>query len=282
MNRLIFLLLTVTLFLIAKPTITVYNAYANGAKVYINGRLIKEHIYDANSSDGAVKNIINKARLLLHNDLENIPIYALIKGKLYSVKSDNEGYFSFSIKQHAKKAVLFLKQEQEAKEVKILSFNKPQIGVISDFDDTLVLSNVLHKVKLLREILAKNYKQRVVIKKSASIVKKILKKHQKAPFVVVSGSPYELYFPIKNFLAYHNFTKPIILLKQLTGSQKEPLDQYKYKVAKISKIFLQFPNTKWYLLGDSGEKDKEVYNYFKKRYPRRVIAIYIRDVNSKP
>ncbi|HGZ71241.1 MAG TPA: DUF2183 domain-containing protein, partial [Nitratifractor sp.] len=41
-----------------------------------------------------------------------------------------------------------------------------------------------------------------------------------------------------------------------------------------------YPNMKWVMFGDSGEKDAEVYRYIKEKYPDRVIRYYIRDIES--
>ena len=275
MKRVFLLLLISSITIFANPSITVYNAYSNGKIVYINGRLIKEDKIKANKQDSIIKNLLNKAKLLFHDELQNSMVFALINGKHYSAKSDNEGYFNFTIKENSDKAVIYTSKENGAKETGILRFNRPKIGIISDFDDTLAVSNVPNKIKLAINTLTKNYKQRVLIKITAKKIKKILKKHPNAPFIIVSGSPYQLYEPIKNFLAYHNFPKPIILLKQVHGDNKESNDQFRYKVDKIEKIFNYFPSTRWYLFGDSGEKDVQVYQYFKKRYPERVLGVFI-------
>ena len=38
---------------------------------------------------------------------------------------------------------------------------------------------------------------------------------------------------------------------------------------------------KWVLFGDSGEKDREVYEAMKKRHPKNILRYYIRDVKSE-
>ena len=277
MKKLILITLT-TLTIYAKPHITVYNAYSNTEKTYINGRLIEDKTSVADKNSSAFRNLINKSKLLFHSELKDTDIFTLAGSKRYRFKSDNEGYFDFTINSNAKKLTLYTNREQEGIELEVTKFNNPKIGVISDFDDTLIISNVPSKLKLISNTITKNYKQRVLVKKTATKIKDILKKHPKAPFIVVSGSPYQLYNPVKNFLTYHNFPKPIILLKQMHGDNKEPSEQFRYKVAKIERIFKQFPTTKWYMFGDSGEKDREVYKYLKAKYPNRVISYDIREV----
>ena len=272
-------LLTLTTILsFASPHITPYNAYSNANITYINGRLIKEQSATADKNDSAVRNMINKSKLLFHSELKDTEIFAISNDKIYKSKSDDEGYFNLRINSNAKSVILYTDKEKDAIELKVANFNYPPVGVISDFDDTLVVSNVPSKLKLISNTVTKNYKQRELVKKTATKIKTILKSHPNAPFIVVSGSPYQLYNPVKNFLAYHKFPKPILLLKQMHGDNKESSDQFKYKVAKIEKVFKRFPKTKWYMFGDSGEKDAEVYKYFKTKYPKRVISYDIREV----
>jgi len=49
-------------------------------------------------------------------------------------------------------------------------------------------------------------------------------------------------------------------------------------VSQISEIMQRFPERKFILVGDSGEKDPEVYREIKKKFPNQVQEIKIRDV----
>ncbi len=257
--------------------IFIYNCYSTNNHTYINGRLIVEKEIKSNSNDSILKNIIQKAQLLFHSELKNQQVTAKLNSTLYTTISDDEGYFSFEI--NATSNSIFLSTEgSNSIEVSPIQYKQPKIGIISDFDDTLIVSNVPKKLKLLLNTLTKNYKQRSLVTKIANRVKEILSQNPKAPFIVVSGSPYQLYLPIKNFLNYHNFPPAIIVLKQFHGNNKDPKNQFKYKVQKIEQLFLQFPSTKWHLFGDSGEKDREIYHYLKQKYPKRVLSYSIREL----
>ena len=54
------------------------------------------------------------------------------------------------------------------------------------------------------------------------------------------------------------------------------------KVGIIVGIFKRLPHRKFILVGDSGEKDPEVYRFLAKRFPENVAAILIRNVAGKP
>jgi phosphatidate phosphatase APP1 len=61
------------------------------------------------------------------------------------------------------------------------------------------------------------------------------------------------------------------------GSQQATFDQ---KVAQISLLLTRFPERKFILIGDSGEKDPEVFNEIRRKFPSRIRQILIRSVTA--
>ncbi len=53
---------------------------------------------------------------------------------------------------------------------------------------------------------------------------------------------------------------------------------YHYKVTEISEIVERFPGREFILVGDSGQKDPEIYRTIQERFPSQVREIVIRDV----
>ncbi len=50
----------------------------------------------------------------------------------------------------------------------------------------------------------------------------------------------------------------------------------------IGAILKWLPNRQFVLVGDSGERDPEVYRFLAKRFPNQVVAILIRNLESRP
>ena len=53
-----------------------------------------------------------------------------------------------------------------------------------------------------------------------------------------------------------------------------------YKLNIIKKIINDFPKRKFILVGDSGEKDPEVYAAATKLFPKNIIKVCIRDMGN--
>ena len=51
------------------------------------------------------------------------------------------------------------------------------------------------------------------------------------------------------------------------------------KLAKIHEIIDRYPTLQWILVGDSGQIDAELYAQTVVKYPGRVLAVYIRDID---
>jgi phosphatidate phosphatase APP1 len=274
--------------MVADDKIEVYGCYGNSRHIIINGRLFDSKEKQIHSlEDGFFTNLKNKLAQIFNDEKENEPITITIGRYRYQIESDDEGYYNFE----ATTELDYFQQNQKIdisinKDKTVTSCNAfiptktSQIGVISDFDDTLIISEVTDKINLIKNLLFKNYKQRVLTKEVKEKIQEIITDDKKALFIL-TGSPKQLQKSIHNFLDHHDFPKRTVITKQLNGDNSDPiLDQIEYKYAKIQKLILLYPQIKWVLIGDSGEKDKEVYSKIRKAYPHQIEAIYIRNVEN--
>ena len=133
----------------------------------------------------------------------------------------------------------------------------PLLGIISDFDDTMIVSDVTNKIKLGFNMMFKNYKQRTLVPSILERFKKILAQNPKgmpSTLFILTGSPQQLFTPIEQFLDYYHFPKRTLILKKSHGENLDPLtDQFAYKTQKIERLIKLYPNMKWVMFGDSGE-----------------------------
>lgn len=172
---------------------------------------------------------------------------------------------------------------------------KKGLSVISDIDDTVKITQLPAGDRVvIRNTFFKEYKP-------APQMAELYRKWDEAVFHYVSGSPWQLYRPLKSFLFSESagFPEGSMHMKQVT---KNPLSistwkmlselvtnenvTYNQKIDQISQIFRHFPEREFILVGDSGERDPEVYREISRRFPDQVIQIIIRDVvndrNNRP
>ena len=283
-------LLPLTLFsllpLFASADIQLQTCYGNPYTVIVEGRVLEERTFkESKEEDSWLKNTWKKVKQLVNDEVKNEKLSLVVGGEVYERFTDDEGYFEFEInntkapwKNHENVEIYLDELNVTIHASAFIVDDSVKVGVISDFDDTVIVSDVTNKLDLVKNTFFKNYKQREVVKGMREQFKKILQTPN-APLFFVTGSPKQLYTAIHNFLNYHKFPKRTLITKKAHGDNADSLfDQQGYKVEKIEKLMKLFPHLQWVCFGDSGEKDKEVYGELLKTHPQQIKAIYIRNV----
>jgi len=157
----------------------------------------------------------------------------------------------------------------------------PGLAVLSDIDDTLTDSAVTHKLKLLLNTLFHSTWELKTFPDAMRAVTLVSGKHAGfpvRPLFYVSGSPWALHSRISDFFDRSGFPHGVIMLRRYS---QESLNPYDFKLPHLREIFAAFPEKKFVLLGDSGEKDPEVYAQMRKERPAQVERIYIHLVTNE-
>jgi len=161
------------------------------------------------------------------------------------------------------------------------------LSVISDIDDTIKISGLpVGRSFVIRKTFFEEFK-------AAPGMAQRYQNWEDAAFHYVSGAPWQLYRPLSEFLirSEEGFPKGTFHMKfvpknlisintwnSLSGlitNENITVDQ---KIAQISSILKNFPKRDFILIGDSGERDPEVYRNIADRFPDQIKEIIIRDV----
>ena len=105
-------------------------------------------------------------------------------------------------------------------------------------------------------------------------------------FHYVSSSPWQLFSALEDFVRLPNFHVAASTCEHsgcgTTVLRRLMLFRRKGKGAEIRSILRRFPNRNFILVGDSGERDPEIYGGIARRFPHQVQTIYIRQLGSRP
>lgn len=155
------------------------------------------------------------------------------------------------------------------------------VSVISDIDDTIKISNVLDKKKLMRNTFLHEFEPVPAMNTLYHNWQ-----GQGASFHYVSASPWQLYPALNEFLQQRGFPQGSFHMKLFRIKDESyhnlfvsPMD---YKVPLISELLLQHSRRQFILIGDSGEKDPEVYQKILQRFPGQIKHVFIRNVSNEP
>ncbi len=159
--------------------------------------------------------------------------------------------------------------------------------LISDIDDTIKITQVYLGLK---EVIASTFlKPFMPASKMSELYKTLMIQHNTTEIAYLSGSPWQLYSLLESFIVDNGFSNGSFHLKALRLNPLsstlyefiEPNSTYEHKIATLTQIFEDFPNKHFILIGDSGEKDPEIYGQIHQKYPTQIEAIYIRNVTQE-
>jgi phosphatidate phosphatase APP1 len=156
------------------------------------------------------------------------------------------------------------------------------ISVISDIDDTIKATQVRDRNLLLRRTFLEPFKP---VPGMAEVYRAWADKSG-AQFCYVSASPWQLLLPLSEFVKSNGFPSGAFYLRKFRWKDQSFLSLFEspelYKPAVIEPLLKQFPQRRFVLVGDAGERDPEIYAGLARRYPQQIARILIRDVTGEP
>jgi hypothetical protein len=155
------------------------------------------------------------------------------------------------------------------------------VTVISDVDDTIKISDVQDKPEMLRNTFLRQF----------SAVPGMAELYRRwavmgIQFHFLSNSPWQLYEPLQEFTAGAGFPSATFDLQRFRLKDSSMLnllaDPVEAKRPRLQWILRAYPQRRFILVGDSGERDPEVYGEIARQFPGQVLRVLIRDVTQEP
>lgn len=275
--------------------IQIQHGYGTTQNFVVEGRVVERRSGRAPAPDDSRwRNLWRNLRQLVNDEQGKLPVRIRFAGQTFDTHTDREGYFRVQSGTPAPARPAWNPVEVgtaggdlSARAEILIVPPANRLGVISDFDDTLIVSNVNDKKKLLKLSLMKNHAQREAPPGMAAFLRTLAARNPQpalAPVFYLSASPRQLQVSIQAFLDQNGYPRGVLLAKRVTDDKtSDPLtDQVRYKTARIEALLRELPALRFVLIGDDGEKDPEIYHDIRTRFPARVEAVYIRRVHPDP
>lgn len=245
-------------------------------------------------SEPATQVFIERVRLFLVDNERNKRVGIRVAGESFVLdKSARDGHFTGTVRVSAEAVATLLRKRRTLPFEAILpDGDKRQFSgaihclgdegtsVISDIDDTIKITGVTDKTELVRNTFFRPFKP-------VDGMAKLFDQWSKAgaDFHYVSAAPWQLYEPLAAFAAAERYPAGTFHLKRIRLKDETFFnlfaDPVEYKMAIIEPLLARFPKRKFILVGDSGEKDAEVYGTVARRFPAQVERIYVRDATGE-
>jgi hypothetical protein len=158
----------------------------------------------------------------------------------------------------------------------------PTYLLISDVDDTILVSDVAHKLRLAWKTLFRSVRNRQAVPGTPELYRTLVGNPVSASSPLVyylSASPSALEKFLEKFLERNHFPQGILCLKE--SFQKEGFSSREYKSRWLRRLKALYPKLPWLLFGDSGELDPEIYLDILETEKVSAKAVIIHEVDGK-
>jgi phosphatidate phosphatase APP1 len=276
-----------------------FRSYGTVNRLYVKGRVLKDKkIRRATDKDTVWNNILSMYKRFESDEVPGARLRLEFQGKEYFITTDKEGYFTIDLftDQPVPWTDMWHEVDIELIEAPYYAYSSgmkstaevlvppadAEYGIISDIDDTVVKTTATNLLAMSRNTFFHNAHTRLPFAGVAEFYKSLqLGRNGKRnnPFFYVSSSPWNLYDLLVDFLDLNDIPEGPILLRDFgLDANKESSDHMGHKFKEIKNILLTYPQLNFVLIGDSGQEDPVIYREIVSKFPGRILAIYIRDV----
>lgn len=284
------------------PVVLAYRGYGTPARAFIRGHVLDDRLlYQPEPGDSLWRNLRAMLSRYLSTAIPDTRVAIRFNGQDYEVQTDERGQFeliaegphhlqegwhpvAFHVHNPLQEGPVKLEQQEEV----FISHGSHAFGVISDVDDTILVSHATETLRKLRLILTKNAKTRLPFPGVPAFYQALCAGKQGKcdnPIFFISSSEWNLYDFLVDFCQSRGIPKGVFLLQALKSGISDFFrlggGTHNHKLDKARHLLEVFPDLKFILIGDSGQHDAHLYAQLSETFPERVLAVYIRDVTQR-
>jgi phosphatidate phosphatase APP1 len=284
------------------PMILPYMAYGNEEKLIITGAVIEDKgLSKPTSKQSLWSNMLAMIKRYSGDELAGVKVKIAYNGIEKTVQTNEKGIFHTIIPNSSgyspekewqtiryTLADQIIEDQGLIEAIGDLQIINPQASyiVVSDIDDTVLVSHSTSFFRKLRLMLFKNAMTRMPLAGVPFFYRALVESDQQGskPIFYVSASEWNLYDLLTDFFEYQELPKgPLMLSEYKTKLFRlwRSGNKAQHKQSVITQLFERFYDRSFILIGDSGQKDPEIYLRILEMFPTRVKAIYIRYTGRK-
>lgn len=277
-------------------TILPYLGHGTSKMLHLKGRVVADYrVPSPLETDSGWKNLLNNFRRFHTHEIPYAKVRARYGDMEQEFAANDDGYFAVHMELgqapsedqfwHDVKIELVEATSVQATGRVLIPPTQIQYGVISDLDDTVIKSDVVQVTKLLTNTFLRNSRTRLPFAGVAAFYHALQQGTVGGfnPIYYVTSGIWNLYDVYLDFLQIQGIPIGPIFMTDLGLSEQYLFKpgRFEHKLAVIRELLQTHPNLAFILIGDSGEKDAEIYGQVAIENPGRILAIYIRDVSQK-
>ena len=263
-----------------------YFGFGRGHELHLRGRvLVEKNVSRAREAAPVWRNVLDTYRRFASDEVAREPVIARYRDVFIETQSDDEGYFQVRLQSDVidpaqlwHDVTLELPNRNVSATGRVIVPGRPDYGVISDIDDTIVQTGATSLLKMVRSILMQNAAMRPPFEGVADLYAALHR--ERNPIFYVSSSPWNLYDLLHDFMDLNRIPHGPMFLQDW-GIDDQTLITAKHETHKLAQIQLLlefYPEMPFILIGDSGQHDPEIYLEVIRMHGTRIKAAFLRDV----
>jgi phosphatidate phosphatase APP1 len=279
-----------------------FRGYGTAEQVFLIGRVLRQPDWGRDLAPGLLRDVIDVGRRLAHRGVAGAEVEAELLGATATVATDRDGYFRVRMapgttpdgaaRWHPMTLRLVRPAAIEAQAAVFLTPPSARRVVISDIDDTVMHTGVANKLKMLWHLYGQDADRRVPFPGVGAFYRALGRgpdadadrptaTGQGNPLLFVSRAPWGIYDVLTAFFEANGLPGPLLFLREWGMRITKPLprralDHKRHLIEHMLEVIGDRPVI---LIGDSGQRDPEVYARVVHDFPGRVAAVFIRDLD---
>lgn len=273
------------------PRIIPYTGYGTTERVHVIGRVLMDDPSFSDANDTKARQSGSFAyeaqrgyRQFFTIQVGDHPVQVSVGGVSVETFTDSNGYFDVSLDRHGlepgwREVDVTGENARPVKAKVLITSPEETIGLISDIDDTIMVTNLPRAFNAAYNSWVKKTNNRQPISGMAEFYRELLKDHPNAPVFYLSTGAWNTFSTLEDFIADEGLPQGPLLL---TDWGPTPTGLFRngseHKKVQLRNLVIDYPNVRWILVGDNGQHDPLNYGDLVIEHPDVVTGIAIREL----
>lgn len=287
-------------------TVQAYRSHGTRDRVHLFARVLEEGSARAlDPSASTWDNLVQMYHVLESDEVPRAELRVSVGDETVEVTADREGYASATIDGTFAPGCHEVTWEVRAPlvdgQARTRFFGEVYIPrpeadfvVVSDVDDTVMHTEATSLLRIAVNTLLHNARDRVAFPGVAafyralaagvgdpSAVDPTVPHEMQNPFFYLTSSMWNVYDLIRLFFQVNRVPPGPILMRDLGLSRHHWLksSHEEHKLSRLRHLVEVYPMLPFVLIGDTGQRDAEIYAQICREHPEQIRAVYLRDVS---
>lgn len=221
-------------------------------------------------------------RLFVEVPVAFLPVTVHVGRSSVRTRADRSGYIDVVVRDHGLEPGWHEARIEatgaEAVAAKVLIIPEgPRLGIISDIDDTAMITHVPRMLVAAWNQLVKYSSTREPVPGMAELYSRIQAAHPGTPMTYLSTGAWNVVPTLRSFLSRHGFPSGPALMTDWgptnTGWFRSGIE---HKRTELRRLMIDLPQITWILFGDDGQHDPHIYGEAARHHADRIAAVAIR------